>query len=79
MRVSTEIRNNPALFNKLMKLAEQDSAKFPIVINPDKPKLYAEGVLQGIDVVFYLMEDLGMSHAAINEMMRLTKAYFDAF
>lgn len=79
MQVSTEIRNSSTLFNKLMCLAEKDVSNHPIIINEDKTKLYVEGFLQGIDVMFYLMQELGMSDAAIHEMTRRTKNYLAAF
>ncbi len=79
MLVSNEIRNNLRLYNKLMSLSEKDASKVPIIINNDKTKLYAEGVLQGIDVMFYLMQELGMSDGALHEMIRRTKGYFEAF
>ena len=79
MRISKELRDNHYLLKKLMNLAEQDVSKIPIVTNSDKPKAYAYGVLQGIDVMFYLLQEMGMSDAAIHDLSRRVKGYFEAF
>ena len=79
MLVSKEIRNNDTLYRKLMNLSDGDTAKFPIITSDDKIKVYAAGFLQGVDVMFYLLQEMGMSNAAIHNLIERTKAYIDAF
>ena len=78
--VSKEIKNNDNLYRKLMNLSEQDTSKFTIIIPEDKTKVYAAGFLQGVDVMFYLLNhELGLTDHATHQIIKILKNYIDGF